>query len=133
MRKLWLGFQIFVFLTFSCVAAAESLNYHMRVAKLLGMVDGTPYTPPLPPSVWTPQLTSVVSKDEALLYLHGVIDGGEGVRWCVSRSPVAPPERYDVVFNALRNVKNKEGNAALAIGEILSKGFPCRGTKTKGE
>lgn len=129
MRKLLLCFQIFAFLTFSCVTAAESLSYHMRVAKLLGMVDGTPYTPPLPQSVWTSQLTSVVSKDEALLYLYGVIDSGEGVRWCVSRSPVAPPERYGVVFNALRNVKDKEGSAALAIDEILSKEFPCRGER----
>lgn len=101
---------------------ANNTTSRMSVERLLRLVEGTPFSPPLPG--WPASLAPRLAKEQAQLYVSGVIDSGEGRLWCVGVSKMPPHEANEAIFKALRG--KSSSNAALAIAEVLSRTFPCK-------
>ena len=118
------GFVVVAIGRSSIPAAAASAQAHrMSVERLLRLADGTPFSPPLPG--WSPALSARLASEQADLYISGVVDTGEGVRWCLSHARIPPHEVNQAVIAALRPAASPTGNAAMAVGKALAALYPC--------
>lgn len=107
----------------SGMAQTAAGAHRMSVEQLLSLTDGTPYSPPSPD--WSPAMTKRLAAESASVYMAGVIDGGEGKRWCVAASGQPPAEVDEQLVAALRAQAKPQDNAALAVATALSKRYPC--------
>jgi len=103
----------------------------MSVGRLLTHADGQPVTP-LPPSV-SSDMRKSLAVDQVMMFVSGVIDSGEGQRWCVGASGRS---RFDVsraMLQALRSDNTPARPAAAALAQELSASYPCRGRGARPE
>ncbi|MEH6461845.1 Rap1a/Tai family immunity protein [Chitinimonas sp. JJ19] len=100
-------------------------TFRVSVARLLDFADGNGMTPPPDgPSTTTIRL----AKDQADIYLSGVLDSGEGVNWCTGRPGVATAEVHAEIVRSLRRIKQRDSSAAAAVGNVAKERFPCKRT-----
>ncbi len=95
----------------------------MSVERLLRLADGIPFSPPLPG--WSPTVAPRLAREQAHLYLSGVIDISEGKRWCLSHVTVPPHEVDEAIFKAMRESAKAHENAATAVARVLETRYPC--------
>jgi len=95
----------------------------MSVSRLLTHANGQPVTP-IPPHV-SGSMRKSLAKEQVFMFVAGVIDSGEGWRWCLD---AVEDSRLDIVkrlIDALREDAVPERAAAVALGERLEARFPC--------
>lgn len=97
--------------------------YRITVERLLSYSAGTPTSPPLPG--WSEDTTSRIAREQASLYIAGVLDSGEQDQWCVAQSGVPPHEVDQALLRALSGVPGAD-NAAGALRAAAASQFPCQ-------
>lgn len=103
--------------------ADASDPHRLTVKRLLRYSAGTPTSPPLPS--WSEDTTSRIGREQASLYIAGVLDSGEQTHWCVTQSNVPPHEVEQVLLSALAKAAD-ESNAATALRAAAESRFPCQ-------
>ena len=104
----------------------QSARYSTRY--LVQLYQGDTYLSPLPKDA-DERPYKDAARNAALAYLAGVIDSAEHIRWCVNQSSLPPREVDQLLINELVKKENQQISAAKALGEVLSKRFPCQRKK----
>ncbi len=97
--------------------------FRITVARLLSLSAGTPTSPPLPS--WSEETTTRMGREQASLYIAGVLDSGEQEQWCIAQSGVPPHEVDQALLRTLEGVSGT-GNAAAALRTAAATQFPCK-------
>lgn len=97
--------------------------YRMSVERLRELESGTPLSPPLPD--WSSATITRIAREQAGMYIAGVLDGGEQRQWCVAQSGVPPHEVDQALMRALAEAPGDD-NAAAALRNAAETRFPCR-------
>lgn len=95
----------------------------MSVGRLLTHADGQPVTP-IPPSV-SAHMRRSLAEDQVFMFVAGVIDGGEGERWCLGMASESRLELTDDLLRVLREEPSPDRAAAVVLAEQLAARFPC--------
>lgn len=95
---------------------------------LLSMAEGRPWTP-LPPPI-AEGTRAGVARDQARIYMAGVVDSGEALRWCIGATGIPPYEVQMLLVSRLSERVDVEpeitdDNAASWMAVVLEKEFPC--------
>lgn len=98
------------------------------VGHFLSMAEGRPWAP-LPPHI-AEETRVGVAREQARIYMAGVIDSGEGFRWCIGNTGKPPQEVQKMLVSRLSERMRGEpeaesGNAAGWLIVVLEKEFPC--------
>lgn len=98
------------------------------VGHFLSMAEGKPWAP-LPPHI-AEETRAGMAREQARIYMAGVIDSGEGGRWCVGDTGMPPHEVEKRLVSRLSDQaavepEIKGGNAARRIIILLEEEFPC--------
>jgi len=101
-------------------------TFQVSVARLLDFADGNGMSPPLPE--WPSTTANRLAKDQADIYLSGVLDVGEGSQWCTGRRGEAVAEVHAEIVHSLRRIKQRDTSAALAVSNVARERFPCKRT-----
>lgn len=104
-------------------AVDTSDPYRITVERLLSYSAGTPTSPPMPG--WSGDTTSRIAREQASLYIAGVLDSGEQDQWCVAQSGIPPHEVDQALLRALSGVPGAD-NAAGALRAAAASQFPCQ-------
>lgn len=109
-------------------ANSEGNAGRVPVDHLLSMSAGKPWAP-LPTNI-AAATREGIARDQARLYIFGIIDSGEGQRWCTGSAGVPPHEVENILISRLgeqvRAVPDtKSISAGQRVSVILEKGFPC--------
>ncbi|QID17456.1 hypothetical protein G3580_07235 [Nitrogeniibacter mangrovi] len=109
-------------------ADPQPSGFAMSVARLLEHAQGQPVTP-LPPSVSNAMRKSL-ARDQVRMFIAGVIDSGEGRRWCVGGSGQSRTDVDQWLLDVLARDRVPNIPAATAIAGQLQRRFPCPTTAT---
>ena len=104
----------------------QSARYSTRY--LVQLYQGDTYLSPLPKDA-DERPYKDAARNAALAYVAGVIDSAEHIRWCVNQSSLPPREVDQLLIDELIKRENQQISAAKALGEVLSKRFPCQRKK----
>ena len=95
----------------------------MSVGRLLTHANGQPVTP-IPPSV-SADMRRSLAEDQVFMFVAGVIDSGEGKRWCLDMAGESRLALTDDLLSALRKEPLPDRGAAAVLAEQLAARFPC--------
>lgn len=116
---------VFLVASIGCTEAApRGEGGRVPLWYLLQIVDGRTVTP----MGGEESMLKMVARDQAQMYITGVIDTNERGAWCIHLSNLPPHEVIEEILAGLRALPSaaKDRNSALAISDFLKVRFPCK-------
>lgn len=107
----------------SAGAVESASGETMSISRLLTHADGQPVTP-IPPSVSVGMRKSL-AHDQVMMFIAGVVDSGEGSRWCIDASGQSRLAVSRDLIDGLRSDPVPTRSAAQALADQLFATYPC--------